>query len=43
MLSSLSPPPKNPAVYEICGKIWYNQTGHIGQYYTSHAQCMLGN
>ena len=26
-----------------CGKIFYSQRGHILQYNTAHALCMLGN
>jgi len=26
-----------------CGKIWYSQTGHRGQYNTAHAYCKLDN
>ena len=34
---------ENPAVYEITWKIKkkYVQTGHIRQYNTAHAHCML--
>jgi len=32
----------NRALYEIKGKIWYNQTGHR-QCNTAHALCMLDN
>jgi hypothetical protein len=43
MLNSFFPP-ENRAIYEIMWKkIWYSWTGHMWQYNTAHAHCMLYN
>jgi len=35
--------PKFVPSMRLCGKMWYNQTGHRWQYNTAHAHVMLDN
>jgi len=34
--------PKNPAVFEILGKVRCSRTGHKLQYNTAYSRCVLG-
>jgi len=45
ILCSITTPPPNSAVYEVCAKIWWSQTGHRWQYNMAQGTviCMPGN